>query len=185
MQSEIDAMQKRQNEKNKLSDMILKMYYNLKEVSMWVLHDKFGYDKDQLSRVDKTTESYIVAYVESDDLFIDKIRFFVEEKIGIDLAVEVKKIPQSFRMKLAQVAFPKTKAGMISTLKSINGCMELWFALICAELYTQENMSDVQIRKFIAECIDIMDYLKSDIITQWDISDILKKETGYQINNEE
>ena len=183
MQAEIDAMQKKQNERNKLTEMVSLTYHNLKEVSMWVIHDKFGYGKKRLQRVDNTTEQYIIEYADG-RLEVDQLLFFVKEKIGIDLSERVKEIPQSYRMEIAQIAMPKTGRDMISTMKSINGAFELWLALICTALYTKEKISRPQINQFISGCVELIDYLRCKTISQEDIWDALKKETGYEIRRD-
>lgn len=178
MQSEIDNLQRYQDSKNKLADMTLRTYENLKEISMWVLHDKFGYGKKRLERVEVTISKYLERY-EQGELGADEVIYFANQKIGKNLNDIVKSIPQSERMSIARVNIPKKSGDMILILKSINGIMTVYFALMITALNTRMKMSVPQVKKFIDEVMYIINSIKRGFLKIGDMSETLKIETGY------
>lgn len=180
MQSEIDALQKYQNKRNERAEMTLQTYEHLREISMWVLHDKFGYGKKRLERVDVTIGKYLEQY-EQGDLEANEIIYFASQKIGKDLDELVRSIPQNERMNLAGVTLPKNPRDMIPMLKSINGIMTTYFALMITALNTKMKMSVPQVKKFIDEVMYIINSLRRGFLKIGDMSKTLRIETGYEI----
>lgn len=184
MQSEIDNLQRYQDKKNKLADMTLRTYENLKEISMWVLHDKFGYGKKRLGRVETTINKYLEQY-EQGMLGTDEVIYFASQKIGKNLDDIVKGIPQNERMSIARANIPKKSGDMILMLKSINGIMTVYFALMITALNTKMKMSVPQVKRFIDEVMYIINSIKRGFLKIGDMSETLKIETGYEIKAKE
>mgnify|MGYP000909297851 FL=1 len=60
MQSEIDAIGEYQSRINWMSKMSSRAYTNIKEISLWVLHDKFGFGIKRLNRVNEQVRSCVL-----------------------------------------------------------------------------------------------------------------------------
>ena len=182
-QTEKKALKEHQRKTDALADMTLYTYYRIKEISMWILHDKFGYGKKRLERVHETTEAHLISYSDG-ELDIHGLVEFVKQKIGIDLSTEVRKIPQSERMFLAGAKIPKSRDLMISQMKSINGIIVAWFALICTALHTKLKLSKADTHRFIEECVEFFNTMKLGYVQMDELREALKAETGFELTTE-
>lgn len=63
MQSEIDAIGAYQSRINWMSKMSSRAYANIKEISLWVLHDKFGFGLKRLNRVCEKVQSAVIKMI--------------------------------------------------------------------------------------------------------------------------
>lgn len=183
MQNEIDAMNRKRNHRDNMAGMILQIYYRFKEVSAYVLRDKFDFGKKRLSRVEQTMDAYIISYVDG-EVSIEDLKFYCKEKIEISVEEIAKQIPQSYKLRLAKEIFAKSIGNPREALRVINSVIQLYFALTLTALHAKEKFSRPQIRTFVDEFLGVINSLqrvKQTMLTQQDLHDVLKEECGYEI----
>lgn len=177
------AAVEKQSHRDNLANMILQVYYRFKEVSAYVLLDKFDFDKDMLTRVEQTMDAYIISYVDG-EMSIEELKFYCEKEIGVSVEEISKRIPQSYKLKLAKELFSRSTRDPKEALRVINGVIQLYFALTLTALHSKEGLSSGQIGSFVddfSEIINSLQRVKQTMLTQQDIHDVLKEECGYEI----
>lgn len=90
MQSEIDAIGAYQNRINWMSKMSGQAYTNIKEISLWVLHDKFGFGIKRLNRVNEQVRSCVLKNDQA-GIKVDHMILYCKKKMDIDIYADSKK----------------------------------------------------------------------------------------------
>lgn len=181
MQTEIDAIGNYQSRINWMSKMSSRAYTNLKEISLWVLHDKFGFGLKRLNRVCDKVQS---AVIKNDQIGIkvDQMIIYCKKKMDIDIYAECKRIPRNTRYQIAGIEHPKNPRDMMDYTQAATLACTLAICMVCTELQEIEKFSKKQIRNFVGECIALInDYLATGYITQEDVTAILKKEVKFDM----
>lgn len=106
MQSEIDAIGAYQNRINWMSKMSGQAYTNIKEISLWVLHDKFGFGIKRLNRVNEQVRSCVLKNDQA-GIKVDHMILYCKKKMDIDIYAECKQIPRNTRYQIAGIEHPK------------------------------------------------------------------------------
>ena len=86
MQSEIDAIGEYQSRINWMSKMSSRAYTNIKEISLWVLHDKFGFGIKRLNRVNEQVRSCVLKNDQA-GIKVDHMILYCKGKMDIDIYV--------------------------------------------------------------------------------------------------
>ena len=125
-------------------NLIEESYLNVKLIAYQILHDKFGFGKKRIARVDETVDKYLQkaatgAVTESEMMFL------LKQKYDIDTKEEANKVPFRERFALTKsYILPESKqsAGMYLVASICN-----FFTLLGVCLKTQFKFSARQIRE--------------------------------------
>lgn len=184
MQSEIDAIGEYQSRINWMSKMSSRAYTNIKEISLWVLHDKFGFGIKRLNRVNEQVRSCVLKNDQA-GIKVDHMILYCKEKMDIDIYVECKRIPRNTRYQIAGIEHPKNPRDMMDYTQAATLSCALAICMVCTELQEIEKFSKNQIRKFVDECIFLInEYMATGYICQNDIKVILRDEVKFDIRGE-
>lgn len=184
MQSEIDAIGEYQSRINWMSKMSSRAYTNIKEISLWVLHDKFGFGIKRLNRVNEQVRSCVLKNDQA-GIKVDHMILYYKEKMDIDIYVECKSIPRNTRYQIAGIEHPKNTRDMMDYTQAATLSCALAICMVCTELQEIEKFSKNQIRKFVDECIFLInEYMATGYICQNDIKVILRDEVKFDIRGE-
>lgn len=181
MQSEIDAIGAYQNRINWMSKMSGQAYTNIKEISLWVLHDKFGFGIKRLNRVNEQVRSCVLKNDQA-GIKVDHMILYCKGKMDIDIYAECKRIPRNTRYQIAEMQHPRNPRDMYDYTQAATLACSLSICMVCTELQEIEKFSKNQIRKFVGECIALInDYIATGYITQDDVKQILKEEVKFDL----
>ena len=181
MQSEIDAVVRRDAYDKHVAGYAVTMMQHVLEIGLWTLHDKFGFGRKRLERVQGIFNEYLKEHYEK-KLNVQEFPILVQAKAGADVEAEAKKFSQKCRMNLAKMEYPKNPRDLKVKLITITDALSTTYAMICTELITREKMSAPKVRQFLAECTAfINDYLDGGWVCQEDIRFQLEKETGVKV----
>lgn len=181
MQSEIDAIGEYQNRINRMSKMSSRAYTNIKEISLWVLHDKFGFGIKRLNRVNEQVRSCVLKNDQA-GIKVDHMILYCKKKMDIDIYAECKRIPRNTRYQIAEMQHPRNPRDMYDYTQAATLACALAICMVCTELQEIEKFSKNQIRKFVGECIALInDYIATGYITQDDVKQILKEEVKFDL----
>ena len=181
MQSEIDAVVRRYAYDKHVAGYAVIMMQHVLEIGLWTLHDKFGFGRKRLERVQGIFNEYLKEHYEK-KLNVREFPILVQAKAGADVEAEAKKFSQKCRMNLAKMEYPKNPRDLKVKLITITDALSTTYAMICTELITREKMSGTKVRKFLEECAALInEYLDDGWICQEDIRQILAEETGIRI----
>lgn len=184
MQTEIDAIGRYQDRINRMSKFSGKAYANIKEISMWVLHDKFGFGIKRLNRV---CEQVQICVMKNDQagIKVDHMILYCKKKMNIDIYEECRKIPRNTRYQIAEIEHPRNPRDMYDYTQAATLACALALCMVCTELQEIEKFSKNQIRKFVDECIFLInEYMATGYICQNDIKVILRDEVKFDIRGE-
>ena len=185
MQSEIDAIGAYQNRINWMSKMSGQAYTNIKEISLWVLHDKSGFGIKRLNRVNEQVRSCVLKNDQA-GIKVDHMILYCKKKMDIDIYAECRRIPRNTRYQIAGIEHPKNPRDMMDYTQAATLACSLAICMVCTELQEIEKFSKKQIRNFVNECIALInDYLATGYITQEDVTAILKKEVKFDMRGGE
>ena len=165
------------NNKRKTYALIEESYYNIRLIAYQVLHDKFGFGKKRIVRVENTVD----AYMESEDgLSTLELLLFMKEKYKIDIREEVNKVPFSERFALirSKVAISERQYAE----SCISASARNYFATLGVCLKTQFKFSTRQIKEvyeWIRYYINTLSRQKQFDLTLIDIAECLIDEVGY------
>lgn len=181
MQSEIDAIGEYQNRINWMSKMSSRAYTNIKEISLWVLHDKFGFGIKRLNRVNEQVRSCVLKNDQA-GIKVDHMILYCKKKMDIDIYAECKRIPRNARYQIAEMQHPRNPRDMYDYTQAATLACALAICMVCTELQEIEKFSKNQIRKFVGECIALVnDYIATGYIIQDDVKQILKEEVKFNL----
>lgn len=181
MQSEIDAIGEYQSRIKWMSKMSSRAYTNIKEISLWVLHDKFGFGIKRLNRVNEQVRSCVLKNDQS-GIKVDHMILYCKKKMDIDIYAECKRIPRNIRYQIAEMQHPRNPRDMYDYTQAATLACALAICMVCTELQEIEKFSKNQIRKFVGECIALInDYIATGYITQDDVKQILKEEVKFDL----
>lgn len=181
MQSEIDAIGEYQSRIKWMSKMSSRAYTNIKEISLWVLHDKFGFGIKRLNRVNEQVRSCVLKNDQA-GIKVDHMILYCKEKMDIDIYAECKHIPRNARYQIAEIQHPRNTRDMYDYTQAATLACALAICMVCTELQEIEKFSKNQIRKFVGECIALInDYIVTGYITQDDVKQILKEEVKFDL----
>lgn len=184
MQSEIDAIGEYQSRIKWMSKMSSRAYTNIKEISLWVLHDKFGFGIKRLNRVNEQVRSCVLKNDQA-GIKVDHMILYCKKKMDIDIYVECKRIPRNTRYQIAGIEHPKNPRDMMDYTQAATLACSLAICMVCTELQEIEKFSKNQIRKFVDECIFLInEYMATGYICQNDIKVILRDEVKFDIRGE-
>lgn len=181
MQSEIDAIGEYQSRINWMSKMSSRAYTNIKEISVWVLHDKFGFGIKRLNRVNEQVRSCVLKNDQA-GIKVDHMILYCKKKMDIDIYAECKRIPRNTRYQIAEMKHPRNPRDMYDYTQAATLACSLAICIVCTELQEIEKFSKKQIRNFVGECIALInDYIATGYITQDDVKQILKEEVKFDL----
>lgn len=181
MQSEIDAIGEYQSRIKWMSKMSSRAYTNIKEISLWVLHDKFGFGIKRLNRVNEHVRSCVLKNDQA-GIKVDHMILYCKKKMDIDIYAECKRIPRNTRYQIAEMQHPRNPRDMYDYTQAATLACALAICMVCTELQEIEKFSKNQIRKFVGECIALInDYIATGYITQDDVKQILKEEVKFDL----
>ena len=113
---------------------------------------------------------------------MDHMILYCKEKMDIDIYVECKSIPRNTRYQIAGIEHPKNPRDMMDYTQAATLACALAICMVCTELQEIEKFSKNQIRKFVGECIALInDYIATGYITQDDVKQILKEEVKFDL----
>lgn len=119
MQSEIDAAVCRDAYDKHVAGYAVTMMQHVLEIGLWTLHDKFGFGRKRLERVQGIFNEYLKEHYEK-KLDVHEFPILVQAKAGADVEAEAKKFSQKCRMNLAKMEYPKNprnlKVKLITTV---------------------------------------------------------------------
>lgn len=181
MQSEIDAIGEYQSRIKWMSKMSSRAYTNIKGISLWVLHDKFGFGIKRLNRVNEQVRSCVLKNDQA-GIKVDHMILYCKKKMDIDIYAECKRIPRNTRYQIAEMQHPRNPRDMYDYTQAATLACALAICMVCTELQEIEKFSKNQIRKFVGECIALInDYIATGYITQDDVKQILKEEVKFDL----
>ena len=181
MQDEIDAIVYRDVYDKYVAGYAVTMMQHVLKIGLWTLHDKFGFGRKRLERVQGIFNEYLKEHYEK-KLNVREFPILVQAKAGADVEAEAKKFSQKCRMNLAKMEYPKNPRDLKVKLITITDALSTTYAMICTELITREKMSGTKVRKFLEECAALInEYLNGGWVSQEDIRQILAEETGIRI----
>ena len=140
MQSEIDAAVCRDAYDKHVAGYAVTMMQHVLEIGLWTLHDKFGFGRKRLERVQGIFNEYLKEHYEK-KLDVHEFPILVQAKAGADVEAEAKKFSQKCRMNLAKMEYPKNLRDLKVKLITITDALSTTYAMICTELITREKMS--------------------------------------------
>lgn len=106
MQDEIDAIVYRDAYDKYVAGYAVTMMQHVLEIGLWTLHDKFGFGRKRLERVQGIFNEYLKEHYEK-KLNVREFPILVQAKAGADVEAEAKKFSQKCRMNLAKMEYPK------------------------------------------------------------------------------
>ena len=182
MWNEIEQLGEMNEWKRYFANYCVPMMINSQEICLWILHDKFGFGRKRLERV----QACVNAYMESDcdgDLNTRQLPEALRVmKTSCDVYEEAKKVPQRMRIKIAKMERVNNPREFRIRVKVVTDALAMTYAMICTELVTMEKMSAPKVRQFLTECTAfINDYLDGGWVCQEDIRYQLEKETGVKV----
>lgn len=182
IQSEIDALDKRERMEKKLAGYAVTMVNHVLEIGLWTLHDKFGFGQKRLNRVQDCVNAYLAAHYKG-TLNIHELPFALQEmKVKVNVEEAAKKIPQRCRIKMAEMERVNNPNEFKLRLQVITEALGVAFSMMCTELVTREKMSSAKVHGFLEECTTLVnEYLDGGWISQEDIRQALKNETGVSV----
>lgn len=181
METEIKAINQYQDRLNWMSKMSGRAYLNMKEIALWVLHDKFGFGTKRLNRVSERVQT---AVIKNDEVGVkvEQMIYYCKQKMDVDVYAECKRMTRKARYMIAGIEHPKNPRDMMEYTKAATMACTLGMCMICVELQEIEKFSKNQIRKFVGECVALInDYLDTGYITQEDVRNILKLEVKFDM----
>lgn len=73
-------------------NMLLESHKNLALIAYQILHDKFGFGKKRIIKVEQIINGYLESYAEN-EISTEQLQFFMREKCGIDVKKESNAVP--------------------------------------------------------------------------------------------
>lgn len=170
----INNYTKRANNTDKL---IEDSYYNIRLIAYQILHDKFGFGQKRIVRVENTIDKYMES---KEDLKMDEMIFYMQEKCGIDVKEEANRVPflERFALTRYKIDAESRQHGGMYILASICN----YFSLLGICLKTQFKFSTRQIKEvyeWIRYYINTLSRQKQFDLTIKDIAECLIEEVGY------
>lgn len=165
---------------NDTTDSIIKdTYYNIRLIAYQILHDKFGFGKKRIIRLENTIDTYLLPEEEG-GLHFKELEFVLKQKYNIDVKKEANKVP--FRERFALTTY-KTNAAQQQVIGTcILSSICNYFALLGVCLKTQFKFSTKQILKaywHIRDYINTLSRYKQFELTIDMIAESVKEEIGY------
>lgn len=158
------------------------MVVNSSEICFWILHDKFGFGRKRLERVQACMNAYMESHCDGDLDTRQLPEALRVMKTSCDVYGEAKKVPQRMRIKMAKMERVNNPMEFRIRVKVVTNALAMTYAMICTELVTREKMSGAKICEFLNECTAfINDYLDGGWVCQEDIRYQLEKETGVKV----
>ena len=168
------------SKQNRMSeDVIAESYLNVRLITYQILHDKFGFGKKRIARVENEINNYLSEAAREEMSAIALIHL-LKEKYDIDVPKEAGKIP--FREQFYLLTWEVKPADMRQHGKWINGSMINFFALLGICLKTQFKFSKNQIEKayfHIRDYINTLSRPKQFDLTIDQIAESVKEECGF------
>lgn len=113
---------------------------------------------------------------------VDHMILYCKKKMDIDIYAECKRIPRNTRYQIAEMQHPRNPRDMYDYTQAATLACALAICMVCTELQEIEKFSKNQIRKFVGECIALInDYIATGYITQDDVKKILKEEVKFDL----
>lgn len=128
----------------KADNLIEESYLNIKLIAYQILHDKFGFGKKRIDRVESTIDTYLKGAA-VDSMTEDELEFLLKEKSNIDVRYEANLIP--FREQFYLLTKKVKPADMQKQGKLLNASIINFFALLGVCLKTQFKFSARQIKE--------------------------------------
>jgi hypothetical protein len=170
-----DSMTRRRN----TDALIEEAYVNVRLIAYQILHDKFGFGKKRIARVDETIDKYLIKAAK-DEVTESEMIFLLKQKYDIDVKAEANKVPFLERFALTKsYILPESRqsAGMYLLASICN-----YFALLGCCLKTQFKFSKNSIEKafwHIRGYINTLHRFKQFGLTIPMIAESVKDECGY------
>lgn len=170
-----DAITRQRN----TDDLIEESYLNIRLIAYQILHDKFGFGKKKITRVEETIDKYLQKAAVGKVTETEMI-FLLKEKYKIDVKEEANKVAFRERFALTKLKFKyesKQSAGMYILASICN-----YFALLGVCLKTQFKFSKNQIEKVyfhIRDYINTLSRPKQFDLTIDQIAESVKEECGF------
>lgn len=130
MQSEIDAAVRRDAYDKHVAGYAVTMMQHVLEIGLWTLHDKLGFGRKRLERVQGIFNEYLKEHYEK-KLNVREFSILVQAKVGADVEAEAKKFSQKCRMNLAKMEYPKNPRDLKVKLITITDALSTTYAMIC------------------------------------------------------
>ena len=144
------------SKQNRKSDnLIEESYLNIKLIAYQILHDKFGFGRKRIMRVEMEIDTYL-KQSERKEMSAKALMHLLSEKYGIDVLEEAGKVP--FREQFYLLTWKVKPVDMQKQGKLLNASIINFFALLGVCLKTQFKFSKNQIEKVY---FHIRDYINT------------------------
>lgn len=176
--NELENMNDYTKRTNNTDKLIEESYYNIRLIAYQILHDKFGFGKKRIIRLENTIDKYIES--KADGLKMDELIYFLQTKYNIDVKEEANQVPFRERFALTKHkinADSQKEAGMYILASICN-----YFSLLGVCLKTQFKFTTNQIKKvywYIRDYINTLSRYKQFELTIDMIAESVMEEVGY------
>lgn len=176
---ELDYIGELSKQKRHTENLVEEAYLNIKLIAYQILHDKFGFGRKRIVRVDDTIDAYLMSKADN-QMSAAGLAYFLKEKCSIDVSEEAKRVP--FREQFYILRDKVVPADMQDVGKILNASIINYFSLLGVCLKTQFRFSARQIREvfeYIRDYINTLSRYKQFELKIEDIAVSVKAECGY------
>lgn len=164
--------------------VVYKSYKDYIVIGYIILHDKFGFGQKRMIRLENTVNAYSEEAAGDESMRGKALAYMLKEKHDIDVAGEVRKVPQSQLMRLyaKRGHCVEREAYRLSSASMFN-----YFALTLTALKTVFKFSRKQLDEFTEKFVDYVDTLscyKKYQLTVPMIADVLAEEINFKCDLE-
>lgn len=143
--SEVDKLQKKQNDDNRKLQMFFELVGRMKEMTLYICHEEFGYKRDRLIsldiRIDWLCEQFNSRAGERE------LAEYCEKNLGINPKDVVKKIPFQYKQQLINELLPKylVRVNLKDNIRIMTECLEMYFTYCLVALECKKHRKDGKI----------------------------------------
>lgn len=193
MESEVKNLQKVQDDHDRKAQMLLEVFWDMEEITAYLLHSDLGYQGLRLKRFHSRMMG-MMNLCDENKMSAEQLKEYCKGIIGIDPSDIVNRLSLRYKMQLLDKGLPKylCYGNPAQNISNINEGMEFYFIFALTAIYNQRkrnnrlrsDLSKVKMKEFMDRFVFYTEILEAPQKYGLVISDIrtcLKKECGFTV----